>query len=305
VTAKAPALLVAAAALAGCGPRVDLQREAMGIPWEKLSGRIVYARWDQPESADPRGLVFLIDVPARTLSLARDVRTVTPPPGFDTIGWVREVAFGPGAATVTFTVLNETGHWELRSLALDSGLEQVLFPNPNAHHNFPAWSPDGHLAFYENGADGAHLLVDGRFALGSANPSRVAWDGSSTFIASVADATSPGALVLADPRTQTLSPVVTGTDIFEDPALDPSRQKLAYVRRGAATYGEEIWIANVDGTGQTRATSAHADSNPSWSADGSAVLFARFGAGLFLYDVATRSTTQVTRTQADTMAWAP
>jgi len=299
--------LVALALLAACSPRVDLEIEARGIPWDKLSGRIAYSRWDHSISSDSRGLIFLIDVPARKLTLIRNVATTGDAPSFIPTGWAHDVAFNPSGSGVTFTVLNAVDRWELRSLALDSGVEQVLFPDPDAHHLFPAWSPDGKLAYYSNGTSGVYLVVDGQPVLSYPNRSRIAWDGSRKFIVSVGDATSAGALYLADPQAQALTPVVTGTEIFDDPAIDPAHERVAYVRRGtgaSGAYDEEIWIANIDGTGQTGATQGNADRNPAWSAHGDAVLFARFGAGLFLYDVATGSLTQVTQTHADAMAWA-
>lgn len=295
--------LVGLAACAACQPRIDLAREAAGIRWDMLSGRIVYARWDQPDSTDPRGLMFLVDVPARQLTVVRDAPTTGQPPSFDPTGWVREVAFKPGFSIVAFSVLSDAGLWELRSLALDSRIEQVLYPDSKANHNFPAWSPDGQLAYYVNGADGVHLFVDGRFVMNGIDPSRAAWTTTGTFIVCLPDATSAGALYLANPQTQSLSPVVTGTDIFEDPAVDPGQQKLAYVRRGPDADAQEIWFAHIDGTGQTRATHGYADSSPAWSADGSAILFARFHAGLFMYDLATGSITQVTQGYADAMTW--
>jgi Tol biopolymer transport system component len=297
--------LVALALLGACSSRVDLQSEARGIPWEKLSGRIAYSRWDVSDSSDPRGLIFLVDVKARKLTVVRNVPTQGKAPTFESTGWVREVAFNPRASAVTFTVLNDAVVWELRSLSLDSGAEEVLFPDPRAHHLFPAWSADGRLAYYSNGADGVHLFVDGRFSLNDPNPSRVAWDGSNAFFVSVGDASSAGTLYLADPQAQALTPVITGTDISEDPAVDPARRRLAYVRRAADSGAGEIWLANIDGTGQTRATRGFADYNPAWSADGQSVLFVRFNAGLFLYHVATGSITQVTHARADSMAWAP
>ncbi len=292
--------------MAACGPRVDLAREAAGVRWDKLSGRVTYARWDQAESSDPRGIIFLLDAPARKLSVVRNALTTGKAPSFESTGWVREVAFKPGASVITFTVLSDTLHWEMRTLDLDSKLEQVLFPDSNAHHNFPVWSPNGRLAYNANGPDGVHLLVDGQFVLSYPNPSRVAWESSSRVITSLPDATSPGGLYLVDPQTQSLTAIVSGTDIFEDPAIDAGRRRLAYVRRGPSTGGlAEIWVANIDGTNQTRATHGYADYNPAWSADGGAVLFARFHAGLFSYEIASGSITQVTQMHADAMAWSP
>jgi hypothetical protein len=284
---------------------VDLDAEARGIPWDKLSGRIVYSRWEV-EGSDPRAFLFLIEVSARKVKLVRDVPTVGRAPSYEPTGWVREIVFEPGGAAVTYTVLNDaTILWELRSRSLDSGLEKVLFPDRTAHHNFPSWSPDGRLAYYANGIDGRNLFVDGRFVLSGLNPSRIAWDGPSKFFVSLPDDSSAGGLYLADPQAQTVTATVTGGNIFDDPAFDPGSRELAYLRRSGDADGEELWIANGDGTGSRRATHGSSDFSPQWSADGRSVLFVRFNAGLFLYDIATGLPTQVTHTRADAVAWAP
>jgi Tol biopolymer transport system component len=301
------ASFLAFAALLACGPRVDLEREASGIRWDKLSGRVAYARWDEPESSDPRGLIFLVDVPTRRVTLVRDVRTTGKPPSFMPTGWVGQLTFNPGGSAVTFSVLNDALNWELRSRALDSGAEQVLFPDPNAHHGFPAWSPDGRLAYYSKGADGVHLFIDGQFVLSHCWTSRIAWLAAGSFIDSLSNASSQGALYRVEPATQSVTPLVTAApgEVFHAPAVAAGVGKLAYVRFGQGADGDEIWIAGLDGSNPVRLTHGYTDFEPAWSADGRVLLFGRRKVGLFIYELASGAFTQVTRAPAETMSWAP
>jgi WD40-like Beta Propeller Repeat len=57
------------------------------------------------------------------------------------------------------------------------------------------------------------------------------------------------------------------------PAWSPDGTKLAYTRR-LADGSDELYVANADGTGETRVTfNAITDSHPSWSPDGTRIAF--------------------------------
>ncbi|HYS11239.1 MAG TPA: hypothetical protein VEP66_21060 [Myxococcales bacterium] len=244
----------------------------------------------------------MIDVPARELKLIRNVSTHGSPPYFDPGNYAREITFNPGGSAITFTMIGNHGHWELRTLDLVSGAEQVLFPDRCAHHLYPSWSLDGHLAYYRNGPPQSGLFIDDQFVGGSpGGESPVAWIDSNSFIAF-----GIGGLQRVDLRSGSIMQMVSGAARFYDPAVDPGRSRLAYVRfDGPDVDGEEIWVAGIDGSNPTRVTHGGADFKPAWSPDGKSVLFVRFGAGLSLYDVASGSLTQVTRKPADAVAWAP
>ncbi len=66
-----------------------------------------------------------------------------------------------------------------------------------------------------------------------------------------------------------------------DPAWSPDGRRVAYVhatgpKPGPGTLGTEIWVMAADGTGKRRLTrNALFDGGPTWSPDGSRILFAR------------------------------
>jgi Tol biopolymer transport system component len=299
--------LLATASCDRDGCAVGLQQEARGIPWERLSGQIAYSRWDTTDPGETYGCLFMIDVPARKLRILREAR-ITLVAGDAPAGWVRDLAFRKDGSTLTFAVLGGADdQWELHDLSLASGKEALLFPADHAHHNYPSWSPNGQLAYYSNGADGAYEAVDGRFML-SSDPGRVAWTAAGALIVTLPDSSSPGALYLADPATQVITGVVTSTgqEIFDQPALSPDGARLGYIRRGTGVRGEELWIADADGQHRRQLTGGgNADFEPAWSADGQQLLFSRFNQGLFLYDLASGSLVRVTQQRADSMAWSP
>lgn len=302
-----------AAVLIACGHGVtscDASSADMGsIPWQRLSGLIAYAKWQDPTSTASRGCLFLIDVSARRVRVVRDVATKSTPSG--QLGWARDLAFRRDGSTITFAVQSApSGFWELHDLSLASGDESTLFPVAQGHHNYPSWSPAGRLAYYSNGPDGAYEAVDGGFLFQGSDPGRVAWTADEKLIATFATNTSPGDLYVADPSTGTQAPLVTSVagEIYDQPAISADGTKIAYVRRGpgpAGSYEEEVWVANADGQGQRRLTTGSDDAEPAWSADGRSVLFSRFNDGIFLYDLDSGSVTRITSQTADSIAWIP
>ena len=311
----------------GCGQKgtdaatVDLEEEARGIPWEILSGKIVYARWETPapgtswERGFGRGRMFLIDVAARQVRLLRD-EVVSGKPPHDTIsGYVRDLAIRRDGTSITFALMDpETDHWELRDLSFADGTERVLYPDDHAHHLYPSWSKDGHLAYVVHGVSWG-MFVDGVFLLSGPDNSRLAWTASGAVIVSLENVHSQGNLYLADPATHAITPVVVSSDpdwdaeIFSAPALSLDETKLAYVRWGRGIV-ENVWVADANGTHPVQLSFDYGQ-HPAWSADGKSVLFAHksaspaYGSNLYLADVATGALTQVTQHEADYVDWAP
>jgi Tol biopolymer transport system component len=197
------------------------------------------------------------------------------------------------------------GEWDrlgpVIRLSFASGQESILFLDTNAHHFAPAWSPDGRLAYISNGPLSNDIYVDDKPVQSYANHSRVAWVSASAFVASISDNTSAGTLYLVDLTKQWMTAIVSGWD--GSPAVEPGAHRLAYEHPDAD--GWSIWITNVDGTNPIRITRGFSDYDSAWSTDGQSILFARSGQGLFLFNVATSTLTQVTRRPVDSMAWAP
>lgn len=301
------------AATIACGHAAtcaDPRVEAMGVAWEQVSGYIAYSRRENPLSpGKSRDCVFLIDVPAHRLELLRDVAIVNDA-ALAPVGYTRDLAFRRDASTLTFSVQNLLGYWELHDLLLASRREATLFPADQRHHLHPSWSVDGRLAYYSNGYDGAYEMVDERSVFQGTVPSRVAWVSSDVLISAWSTATALGNLYLADLATHATTPLVTGVgaEVYDQPALSADGKMLAYVRRGSGptgTYEEELWVADAAGHNQRRLTTGNDDEQPAWSIDGRGVLFNRYGQGLFLYDLTADAMLRITERQADYMAWQP
>lgn len=298
------------AAATACGHEIrttgrcpDPQAEAGAIAWERLSGLVAYGRWETdyppPES---HGCIYLVDVAKRRVDLVRDAKTV-PDDAAAPVGWARDLAFRPDRSTLTFAVQDLHGKWQLHDLSLATGQETTLFLDPTAHHNHPAWSPDGRLAYDSNGLASNDIYVDDLPVQSYANRTRVAWLSASAFVASISDDSSTGSLYLADLASKHKTRIVNKW--AGSPAVSPDGQKIAYTHPDAD--GWSIWLAGIDGSGQTRITIGYSDDDPAWSADGTAVLFTRSGQGLFMYDLASAVVVPVMPTQrpVDSVAWAP
>ncbi len=291
------ALLLGAAGCSQGGPEELVAEEGAAVTWDGLSGRVAYTRWDQGAQ---RSYTFLLEANSRTVTLVRDAPA-------SVSGMSRDLAFRTDGSTLTYSVLNENQLWELRDYSFATRAESALVPDPTAHHNYASWSRLGRLAYYVNGAAGAFEAVDGQPLLAPSNPGRVAWAAPDKVILSVPSVSSTGDLVTLDTTTlQMVTAVSGGQDVIVDqPALSLDGTRLAYVRRGSAVGAEEIWVSDADGGNPRSITTAHADSEPAWLADGGSLLFLRFREGLFLYDLSSGSIRRVTAKTGDSMAWSP
>jgi Tol biopolymer transport system component len=218
------------------------------------------------------------------------------------VGSAKDLAFRGDGSSLTFAVQDLNERWQLHDLSFTTRQESVLFADPNAHLFAPAWSPDGRLAYISNGLV-SDVYVNDKSVLSYAAPSRVGWVSTSVLIASIRDAGSEGTLYSVDLQKNSMTPIVSG--YAAAPAVDSGTHRVVYEH--ADSGGWSIWIANLDGTKQTRLTQGVSDSDPAWSADGKSVLFSRSGQGLFLYELVTGVLTQVMVTQrpVDSMVWAP
>jgi Tol biopolymer transport system component len=167
-----------------------------------------------------------------------------------------------------------------------SGLRQVTRESPLAQfpeYEGPRWLPDGRTLVYTS------WLPDNDFDLFTANP-----DGS-------------GVRRLTDNAVQD-----------SEPAWSPDGSRLAFVRRhasrpsGRSTFNDEVYVMRADGSGLRRLTRhGGEDTSPSWSPDGSRLVFARRtgNAGLDLYAMRAdggglRRLTRLTSFLADPV-WSP
>lgn len=214
-----------------------------------------------------------------------------------------------------------------------SGRTELIHPGRGIS---PAWSPDGSLIAFapdapdENDepygiglmrADGSSLtwMVDHLFAL------EPAWSPSGEWIAFSTGGTESGIYSVSVAYGWYTSLVAALTN-DRQPAWSPDGQKLAFVSRRAGA--SDIYIANADGTGQTRLTDGSAGSGPerqflrpAWSPDGSMIAFV-YGDdvaggdtafrvavmttdGVFLKDLASAGVADGTPPNAGSLAWSP
>ena len=136
-----------------------------------------------------------------------------------------------------------------------------------------------------------------------AGDSSVAWVTPDSFVAALGDDTSLASLYLVNLTRHSQTLITGGWSV--QPAVDPSGKRLAYLHKESNPQRETLIISNLDGSSQMPIARNQQAYVPAWSTDGSSVLFIRSGLGLFVYDLATGSTVQVSRRPMDSMAWAP
>jgi hemolysin type calcium-binding protein/WD40 repeat protein len=169
----------------------------------------------------------------------------------------------------------------------------------------PVWSPNGQkLAFVTSGdlytanADGTNPIL---FESTASEPS---WSNDN---ATLAFLNSDGHIWLKSSTTQEQ---LTNGSGDADPAISPNGQKLAY---DSVTGGHShIFVITLGGSGiptPTQLTTGSGDEeNPTWSPDGSTILFAAFGSGLYKISccAAGQTPAQVgTATDAESPSYSP
>jgi WD40 repeat protein len=105
-------------------------------------------------------------------------------------------------------------------------------------------------------------------------------------------------------RTPLPESIVGTEDVTSEYAVSPDGSRLAYVRRDAKNTAA-IFVANLDGTGVEQVTSRDAG-EPAWSPDGSRIAYVGGPDGnVFVLDLATSVSTQVTDEPDGGSAYAP
>jgi len=160
-----------------------------------------------------------------------------------------------------------------------------VFPSPTPGvPPTPTPAPPRGTVVYERSGT-IYLLVLGgqeRTLVPAGNQPKVAPDGSRVVYVGRAGSVE-NRVLLVDTRSRQISLV---TDKAPDPALpawSPDGQRIAF--RAAVNDSTEIFIVNADGTGLQQVThgqtKADAATQPSWTADGSALYFKNQGDGAF------------------------
>ena len=246
----------------GPSPGPSPSQLAASVPWARVAGRIAYARFDTPTQMST---LAIIDGTTRSVV---DIRT-------ERSNEFIELAFRPTGDAVAYTSLS-SGR-ALRLIRLDGSPSQPLFPTEEIT-GFPAYAPDGRLAYYYNGAPfGRSIFVDGVPFLTDAphESTRVAWspDGREMVVSRLS---GPARLERVDvaTRERTSVYVADGRWILGNPVFSPDGALLAFERTEGGP--SEIWICNRDGSDARRLTAGFGDASPAFSPDGKEVVFARY-----------------------------
>ena len=144
-----------------------------------------------------------------------------------------------------------------------SGPAQAAFPGQNGkiayniYTGSPPGPPLGHLWTVSPDGTGATTIAEGSWPSWSPDGQKIAYMAS-------------GGIRVANPDGSEDQLAIAGAFY---PAWSADGAKLAYTRR-LADGSDELYVANADGTGETRVTfNAVTDSHPSWSPDGTRILF--------------------------------
>jgi Tol biopolymer transport system component len=191
---------------------------------------------------------------------------------------IRNLTWAPDEASLVFHTYEFGQHtqfireWKMYRIA-SGGTGLTLMFDRVGPEVYPSYGPDGRLAYWGNNG----LYVDGWVTYpsgGTADQSAPSWspDGKHILLASGSDIVR---LSLED--TSDTYAILENSEQHSDisePAYSPDGTQIAFVRDLAVSLSE-IWIVNIDGTGERALTTGHFDRNPSWSRDGTTIAFVR------------------------------
>jgi Tol biopolymer transport system component len=273
--------------------------EARTIPWDKITGKIAY-QYETVSGDKMMKTTNLIVIDGHEKKLEVIGQSDLP------VAFM-ELCWSTDGSRITFSQFDNTRmRWQLYEIDTTNGRQAHIYAG-DLHHNNPAWSNDGRLAWTEGWYG---IFIDGdRFYYGGTNVSRPTWSPDSQYIvAAIHDSTSQGALYKLGLNDNTVVPLLQGrgeynNEVFYDPIYSPDGSKIAFVKTAADedVYGE-IWLIDIDGANLVRLTSGHSDWYPAWSPNGDQIMFSRYD-HLYLITIDGSDLTRVTKNRGRYPTW--
>lgn len=280
-------------------PKPVKSNESGQIPYESLSGKIVFRR---NLSEFPDNYYFIsLDAEKKSLSEITYFETYVP----------SNLAISPDGEDVLFSYFIYKGQantflWQLYSLNIPSLVVRNI--NPSLYDDsYGAWSPDGsQIAFWSNrfsapsiwlidfAEDTSYHLVD----IKDVNNTRPAWlpNGDNFIYVDVDSSVRPTLFQFSLNSGESVplySDEQTASNVsFKHPMVSPNGNYVAFVK-AFLDFTEELWIYDLANNRATRLTEGHSDWHPAWSPDGNKILFSRTR-NLFLINRDGSGLTQVT-----------
>ena len=162
------------------------------------------------------------------------------------------------------------------SISVD-GSEMSLMFDRTGPETYPAYGPDGRLAYFRSG----RLYIDSDASdLTVWNESAPTWSPDGRYIASAGG----WELICAalNDTSDTFRPLEQSEYRHEvrEPAYSPDGNQLAFVRE-VSDLESEIWLVEIDGSNERRITNGNFDRHPLWSRDGTVIAFVRNGISIY------------------------
>lgn len=265
--------LATASPKCGSSPTAPASEGEPGIAWSRLSGRIAYV-----VSGLGRNRIYVLDASSRQRRVL-----------FEKTGTLFSLAWSPDGRWLAYSTFNTVRFaYELHGVDAAGGDMGALFV-VGGHDNFPAWSSDNRLAYWSDlGGSRAGIRINGWTFIDNVfcRQTRPAWSPDDQFlvVSLVISSTEHGLYrVNLDDRRTFLIHRGEGTrndELLLNPAVSPDGTSLAFSKELPVIGGRgrtELWTVRLDGTGARRLTSGPRidDDFPTWSPDGSQILFTR------------------------------
>src|SRR5256714_1622743 len=170
-------------------------------------------------------------------------------------------SWSPDGTKVVFQSMRNGVNYQVYSMNAD-GSNQVNLTNGSSSDGEPSWSPDGTKIVFASDRD--HSGFDSIYVMNSNGGNQQALTSSNANLEDTEPVWSPDGSKIAFVSTRDST---TGT--WQETDDDGN-----YITKSKVHINKEVYVMNADGSGQTRLTNDLAnDDCPSWSPDGSKIVF--------------------------------